>query len=81
LATEWDTDELNVIREHKEILAFLFASVSGTQKQSALLKVRPGLRPIAQKLRKEKTTGRFAAVLNAVATVLLALMHSATPPM
>lgn len=43
LAEEWETDELNVIREHKALLAFLFKSLE-KGRGGPPLKVRPGLR-------------------------------------
>jgi hypothetical protein len=62
LAEEWETDELNVIREHKTLLAYLCKQVS-VQKQIGKPKVRPGLRIIALKLKKDKKPGIFTELL------------------
>lgn len=65
LAEEWETDELNVIREHKSILEFLSSRIANKNKlEKEKLKIRPGLRPIAQKLKRSNATppfGRLAA--------------------
>lgn len=62
LASEWEIDELNVIREHKVVLAFLSKSFSkGKAAQSP--KVRPGLKAIGIKLRKEEPVGPFSRIL------------------
>lgn len=63
LAVEWETDELNVIREHKVLLAFLFKQI-GSQKPLLKPKIRPGLREIAMKLRKDKKTAVFREFMN-----------------
>lgn len=62
VASDWETDELNVIREHKEILSFLQKSMS-TQKETKPPKIRPGLREIAMKIKKDKTPAPFAQFL------------------
>lgn len=62
LAEEWETDELNVIREHKALLAYLSKQVS-VQKQIGKPKVRPGLRIISLKLKKDKKPGIFSELL------------------
>ena len=62
LAVEWETDELNVIREHKTVLAYLTKQLS-IQKQIGKPKVRPGLRMIALKLKKDKKEGIFESLL------------------
>ncbi|MCO6431932.1 MAG: hypothetical protein J5J00_13820 [Deltaproteobacteria bacterium] len=62
VAVEWETDELNVIREHKAVLAFLFKQLA-TRKQLNKPKVRPGLREIAMKLRKDKRSAVFTELL------------------
>jgi DNA-directed RNA polymerase specialized sigma subunit len=59
LATEWETDELNVIREHKVLLAFLLKSLS-TNKGDQIPKVRPGLRDVAEKLKNNNDSGPFS---------------------
>lgn len=62
VAVEWETDELNVIREHKAILAFLYKQLA-TSKLLQKPKVRPGLREIAMKLRKDKKSSVFSQFL------------------
>lgn len=62
LASDWETDELNVIREHKAILAFLFKGFS-RGKQFQVPKVRPGLRHVALKLKRENNPGYFSEML------------------
>ncbi|HMO02858.1 MAG TPA: hypothetical protein PKD37_07420 [Oligoflexia bacterium] len=63
LAEEWEVDELNVIREHKVLLAYLQKSFSAG-KPSLKPKVRPGLKAIAVKLKRSNHTGEFAAFQN-----------------
>ena len=61
LATEWEIDELTVIREHKEILTFVLSRLNNPKARIAKkLKVRPGLRTVAQQLKREKTESPFA---------------------
>lgn len=62
IAREWETDELNVIREHKEILSHLQKSI-GNDAPTSPLRVRPGLKPVALKLKREKQEGPFSAFL------------------
>ena len=52
IATEWETDELNVIREHKILLSYLMKGFA-KGKLPPIPKVRPGLRDVAQRLRRE----------------------------
>ena len=59
LADEWETDELNVIREHKVILEFLQKSFAPAYRARSL-KVRPGLRPRAMKLKRTDFKGEFS---------------------
>lgn len=62
VASEWGTDELNVIREHKVLLAFLFKSLS-TRKKIQAPKIRPGLKPIALKLKRSSASGQFSKLV------------------
>jgi len=59
VASEWGIDELNVIREHKVLLAYLLKGLN-SQKVSPAPKVRPGLKTTAIKLKKEKLPGNFS---------------------
>lgn len=62
LAADWETDGLNVIREHKSLLAFLQKSFS-KGKAFQKPKVRPGLRLPALKLKREGSAGLFTELL------------------
>lgn len=64
LADEWETDELNVIREHKVILEYLQKSFAPSFRAHAL-KVRPGLRQIAIKLKRIHSRGEFSQFISA----------------
>ena len=64
VATEWETDELNVIREHKVLLAYLQKSLSKS-KDNKTPKVRPGLKDISLKLKKDNVGGPFTKILSA----------------
>jgi RNA polymerase sigma factor for flagellar operon FliA len=59
VASDWGIDELNVIREHKVLLAYLLKGIN-TAKASPAPKVRPGLKTTALKLKKEKLPGNFS---------------------
>ena len=62
LATEWEIDELNVIREHKVLLVFLSKSFA-KGKPAQRPKVRPGLKAVSIKLRKTEPIGPFSKLL------------------
>lgn len=69
LATEWGVDELTVIREHRALLGFLTKKFS-LGRTTAPPKVRPGLKPVVGKLKKEwkgdeSTDGPFAKLYGA----------------
>lgn len=62
LADEWETDELNVIREHKVLLDWL----SKCMKQAKKIlppKIRPGLRKIALDMKKGNVQGDFSKLI------------------
>lgn len=63
VATEWETDELNVIREHKVLLEYMEKAMSKNAPKLSP-KVRPGLKKIAMKLNKKKTPGPFSKLMN-----------------
>ncbi len=65
LADEWQTDELNVIREHKILLEWL-TKYSKNSKKVLLPKIRPGLRPIALKMKKNNVVGKFTELVKEV---------------
>ena len=59
IATEWETDELNVMREHKVIVEFLHRAMvkRGIAEKP---KIRPGLRNVALSLKRAKNDGPFS---------------------
>lgn len=63
VASEWNTDELNVIREHKVILGFM---QKGFQKGRSVgqQRVRPGLRHAALLLKKDEPVGIFTRMIS-----------------
>ena len=64
LAEEWGTDELTVIREHKEILGFINSRLlSGRARPTKKLKIRPSLRAVALNLKKKKVEPPFSKFL------------------
>ncbi len=62
VAEDWGTDELNVIREHKVIIDYL-SKCFAASKKALRPKIRPGLRPVAFKLKKDLDMGPFAQIL------------------
>ena len=64
VAGEWDTDGLNVIREHKQLLIYLQKSLSHGKNNVIKPKVRPGLRPKATDLKKTGDSGPFSTLLS-----------------
>lgn len=62
VADEWSTDELNVMREHKILVQHL---LKGMMKNKRLEppKVRPGLRPVALKNKRELAPGQFSIII------------------
>lgn len=72
LAEEWGTDDLSVIREHKEILANLCTRLEAPRSKIVKkLKIRRGLRTIAQQLRRKKEEGPFTKFIASTAALLL----------
>jgi DNA-directed RNA polymerase specialized sigma subunit len=62
VAEGWNTDELNVIREHKVIIEYLSKCFS-ISKKGTRPKVRPGLRTAAFKIKKDSEAGPFTQIL------------------
>lgn len=58
IAGDWEIDELNVIREHKVILEYLSKAMSRPQAPPPL-RVRPGLKQTALKLKREEHESPF----------------------
>jgi len=80
LAEEWSLDDLSIIREHKEILEYLNDIMSekkrfGTVKQ---LKVRRGLKDVAQKMKKKNEAGPFSSIFKAtlIVSIFVKLCYS-----
>ncbi len=75
LAEEWKIDELNIVREHKAILEYICDRISKKIKSGEQrLKVRPGLRMIAQLLKRNKSTppfSRFQTILKSALVLFL----------
>ncbi len=59
VAAEWETDGLNVIREHKNLLTHLYRSLAAGRGKIERPKVRPGLRPVALSMRKKGIKSPF----------------------
>ncbi|HQH26607.1 MAG TPA: hypothetical protein PLP17_04350, partial [Oligoflexia bacterium] len=73
LAEEWQIDDLSVIREHKEILANLCSRIEAPKSRAIRrLKIRRGLRTIAQQLRRNKEDGPFSKFLAETAVLIFA---------
>lgn len=62
VASEWDTDGLNVMREHKVLIAYLQKSMA-QGKPAPAPKIRPGLKPIMAKLKQEGAKAPFSDAL------------------
>jgi DNA-directed RNA polymerase specialized sigma subunit len=62
VATDWETDELNVIREHKSLVDYLAKCISRGKALTAI-RVRPGLKQIAAKLNKTSELPPFTRLL------------------
>lgn len=69
LAEEWGIDDLSVIREHKELLQHLSDNLESSPGKP--MKVRRGLRTVAQELRRAKKLGPFADFLSSAAVILI----------
>lgn len=62
VATEWETDGLNVMREHKVLIAYLQKSMA-QGKPGPTPKIRPGLKALMAKFKQEGSKGPFTDVL------------------
>jgi len=63
LASEWETDGLNVIREHKTVIEYLHKQLSLGKQNLTIPKVRPGLRDKAKDFKEQKDTGPFSMLM------------------
>jgi DNA-directed RNA polymerase specialized sigma subunit len=62
VANQWETDELNVIREHKVLLEFIQKSiVRGNEVKTP--RIRPGLKDISFKLQRTEAVGIFSRLI------------------
>ena len=66
VAAEWETDGLNVMREHKVLMLYLQKSLA-LGKPSPAPKVRPGLKPLVTKFKTQSGKGPFTDVLASTA--------------
>lgn len=72
LATDWGIDELAIIREHQAILQYVQSRLSNPRSRIIKrLKIRPGLRQVAQKLRKGSEASPFARFSQSAALAIL----------
>jgi hypothetical protein len=62
VASEWETDGLNVMREHKVLMAYLQKSLA-QGKSAPTPKVRPGLKALVSKFKTNGGKGPFTDVL------------------
>ncbi|MGI6524301.1 MAG: hypothetical protein ACOX2O_03270 [Bdellovibrionota bacterium] len=62
VAGEWETDELNVIREHKVILDYL-QKFFGKGRNTKCPRIRPGLREVAVKLKRQDNMVDFSQIM------------------
>jgi len=67
VASEWEVDELSVIREHKSLLEFLHKGFA-KNKPGTKLKVRPALREVGLRLRKNGESNPFSQFVERGAT-------------
>ncbi len=65
IATEWDTDGLNVMREHKVLIAYLQKSLA-MGKPAPVPKVRPGLKTLIARFKQPNSKGPFTDVIKGV---------------
>ncbi len=76
LAEEWGIDDLSVIREHKVILNHLSDRIEGGPAKRKPLKIRRGLRTLAQNLRRKNEPGPFSKFLEAAVVLIVAAVSS-----
>lgn len=62
VAADWDTDGLNVIREHKTVVEYLFKHLSLGKQFLTVPKVRPGLKEKSQEMKKRGEKGPFSEI-------------------
>lgn len=63
VAAEWDTDGLNVIREHKTVVEYLHKNMSVGKQFLQRPKVRPGLKTKSADLKKGDERGPFSELM------------------
>lgn len=62
LAEEWETDGLNIIREHKTILEHLSRMMQAGKQPLARPKIRPGLRTLAEAIKVKGFVSPFSSL-------------------
>jgi DNA-directed RNA polymerase specialized sigma subunit len=63
IASGWETDELNVIREHKVLITYLYKSIN-TNRVVDIPRVRPGLKSLAVKVNQTAKGGLFRELIS-----------------
>lgn len=63
VAAEWKTDGLNVIREHKAIVEYLYKELALGKDFLSIPKVRPGLKDKAIEMKKRNDKGPFTEII------------------
>ena len=72
LAEEWKVDDLSVIREHKDLLKFLSKKFEfGKDRNAVKIKIRRGLRTIAQEMKKTNKVGSFSSIIRSFVYALI----------
>jgi RNA polymerase sigma factor (sigma-70 family) len=65
IAGQWNTEPLNIIREHQSLLGFLQKSMTASRQRISVPKIRPGLRALAEQFAAEDKPSPFAKVESA----------------
>ena len=60
IAGEWNTEPLNIIREHQTLLSFLQKTMTAEKKRISVPRIRPGLRDLAITFTSEVRPSPFA---------------------
>lgn len=63
VAADWKTDGLNVIREHKTIVDYLFKHLSLGKQFLTVPKVRPGLKEKSKEMKQRNEKGPFTEIV------------------
>jgi DNA-directed RNA polymerase specialized sigma subunit len=60
IAGEWNTEPLNIIREHQTLLSFLQKTMTADKKRISIPRIRPGLRDLASTFTMDSKPSPFA---------------------